>query len=390
MAFGNREKGKRKAQRNHIGEIGCHLKMTGAVLKQIFARIATARSLKTYMLNTFRKRCGILLYHYAGKQVPYYGFSKPTLSLGDFETDIKFLKQYFEFVSLADVLKSSNPERQNKKPKIAMTFDDGFDIVSSGALGLLEKHEIPVTFFLISGCIGNRAMMWRHKISAIISERGEGVFTEKYIALLEGNRQVGFSRTQELLDDCLQNLKTHEKDEFVDALWKISDMPPIDDYLALHHPYLDETQISELINNGHTIGLHSKTHPHFKDIKLRQILYEVVKPAGWLKRRFGVTHMPFSYPFGWRMRPEFEKLLVKEGILSCILGVSGISRKSCPPWRLERADCEKGIGFSVFGKDIAVFHFGTFETFRNQCYFMMAVILFKSHCDLMRTWKSYE
>jgi peptidoglycan/xylan/chitin deacetylase (PgdA/CDA1 family) len=327
--------------------------MTAAVLKQILARIATARYLRTYMRNTVRKRYGILFYHYAGNKVPYFGFSRPTLSLRDLETDIKCLKQYFEFVSLANILESPNPEHQNKRPKISMTFDDGFDIVSSGALDLLDKYGIPVTFFLITGCIGNKSMMWRHKMSAIISERGEGFFVKNYRTLSTGNRrQLGSLRTQELLDDSLQNLGINEKEEFVDELWEISDMPPIDDYLALHKPYLDETQITDLITNGHTIGLHSQTHPNFKNIKTREILDEVVQPAALLKRRFGLTQVPFSYPFGWRMRPEFEKLLFQEGILSCILGVSGISRKGCPIWRLERADCEKGIGFSVFGKTL--------------------------------------
>ena len=79
---------------------------------------------------------------------------KLAVNLKNFEEQLIYLKNNFEIKSAL-----SRPE-ENTRPAIILTFDDGYTNHLTNALPLLEKYQIPATFFITSNFIGEKYYYW--------------------------------------------------------------------------------------------------------------------------------------------------------------------------------------------------------------------------------------
>jgi peptidoglycan/xylan/chitin deacetylase (PgdA/CDA1 family) len=140
------------------------------------------------------------------------------------------------------------------------------------------------------------------------------------------------------------------KDELADALWDACDMPPLAEYLDEHRPYLTREQLATWLADGHSVGLHTATHPDCSRLDADGVRAEILDPARRLSVELGVAPLYFSFPFGRRCRPELEPLLERDGLLGCALGIRGFSPSGTSAMRLERASIEGDMRFSVYGK----------------------------------------
>ncbi|NLY12536.1 MAG: polysaccharide deacetylase family protein [Gammaproteobacteria bacterium] len=78
-----------------------------------------------------------------------------------FDNLIFFLKKHFNIVDLETALSMS----KDTKPKITITFDDGWKDNISLAYPILKKHQIPATIFLSTNYIGQTQGFWWESIS---------------------------------------------------------------------------------------------------------------------------------------------------------------------------------------------------------------------------------
>jgi peptidoglycan/xylan/chitin deacetylase (PgdA/CDA1 family) len=70
-----------------------------------------------------------------------------------FEEHIKFLKDNFVMTSVTEVLRTASEAKDKDAYRVAITFDDGFRIVMSDCLEMLNKYEIKATFFVPTGFV---------------------------------------------------------------------------------------------------------------------------------------------------------------------------------------------------------------------------------------------
>lgn len=82
------------------------------------------------------------------------------LLFSQFEKHLVYLKKHFNVVPLNAMF--SNPSvSRNKKKNIAITFDDGYRNNLTVALPILEKHQLPATFFIATEGLEERNyLMW--------------------------------------------------------------------------------------------------------------------------------------------------------------------------------------------------------------------------------------
>jgi peptidoglycan/xylan/chitin deacetylase (PgdA/CDA1 family) len=81
-----------------------------------------------------------------GRVVAFHEIHDPGL----FRSKLIWLKESYHVVSLGDLL--SNPD--GDKPRVAITFDDGYSSWHEVAAPILEELEIPAVFFVCSGFVG--------------------------------------------------------------------------------------------------------------------------------------------------------------------------------------------------------------------------------------------
>jgi peptidoglycan/xylan/chitin deacetylase (PgdA/CDA1 family) len=212
---------------------------------------------------------------------------------------------------------------------------------------------VSTTAFVITSCVGNKNLMWRNQLSAIRfsvdAERFVGAFNAAAPAW--GQNPV---RDVDAIMIASMRWPMANKEERAAHLWEACGLPSLADYLDEHKPYMTWDDLDIWVSRGHSVGLHTHTHPICADLDAAQVDDEIVKPSATLKEKYGVDEVPFSYPFGIRLPSKTEKALFQDNTIQCALGARGSSPIGTPAYQLERADVENGLAFPVFGKRLTL------------------------------------
>ena len=123
--------------------------------------------------SRFKKGGRIVLYHRIASvsRDPHDLCVSPEV----FEEHLKYFSSKYELVSLEEIGMRSSLDLLSGK-ELAVTFDDGYRDNLENALPLLEKYQVPVTIFVTTGCLGERASSsWDREYS----EKDRGVFLSK-------------------------------------------------------------------------------------------------------------------------------------------------------------------------------------------------------------------
>ncbi|KKR30453.1 hypothetical protein A2715_04515 [Candidatus Woesebacteria bacterium RIFCSPHIGHO2_01_FULL_39_32] len=127
----------------------------------------------------------VLCYHDVGNSNWEFIVTK-----NNFKKQINFLVKKFNVVGLREILKSNNLGR---KPRVAITFDDGLSGVYKNAFPILEKLGVPATVFLIRGNLGTTGYMHITQIKKLIKsgwEIGYHTASHKDLTKLTGNALI--------------------------------------------------------------------------------------------------------------------------------------------------------------------------------------------------------
>jgi hypothetical protein len=202
---------------------------------------------------------------------------------------------------------------------------------------------------VITDCIGNRHLMWRHKVSAALNLAGAATAVPAFNRMRSAPRSPSVASPEELLRASLK-WPPEKKDELADAFWQACSLPPVDDFLSEHRPYFDWDGLEAWLATGSSVGLHTRTHPDCSQLSAEGLEDEIGNGARELRDRLGLTKVPFSFPFGRRAPDAAIERFVAEGTISCALGIRGSSPRGTPAHRLERAELEEGSGFELYGR----------------------------------------
>jgi hypothetical protein len=276
---------------------------------------------------------------------PIGGFS----TLRELRAVLEELKQHFHLVPLNAILSGCSCDHE--LPIGTLTLDDGLDAFQSGIFDLINDLEIPSTCFVVTSCIGNRIIMWQHRLKLIEARNGLRSIIQALNTIVQiPNGYPVISSAGEIVN-FLKRWPPGLKEEFVEAVWTACNMPSPARYLE-YRPYMEWEDLELWLAAGHEVGLHTASHPFCSQLDEDALEAELVTPACDLIRRCGQAQIPVSYPFGDRPTPRIEKNLASRGMFSCLLGISGPSRKGCSPFALERMSLECGIDDGVFGRGL--------------------------------------
>lgn len=112
-----------------------------------------------------------------------------------FEHLLVWLKRHFDCVPLMEILQPG--AKRSERPKVALTFDDGWRDNALNAFPLLQKHQVPASIFLSTDFIGSRQRFWWESIGETLwNSHGEHARKQ----LIDCLQQVG-RPLPPLLDD---------------------------------------------------------------------------------------------------------------------------------------------------------------------------------------------
>src|ERR1035441_8325455 len=110
-----------------------------------------------WCFNALSRPAVVLLYH----RISDHSSDPQMLSVSraNFEQHLRLIRGEFAPVSLADLIECSQRGSIPRRA-VVLTFDDGYFDNLEFALPLLEKYDIPATFYVTSGQVGSREAFW--------------------------------------------------------------------------------------------------------------------------------------------------------------------------------------------------------------------------------------
>lgn len=104
----------------------------------------------------FRGRAVIVLFHRVDDR---YQGNPITRTRAEFERFIRFFRQYFDVVTLSELLEALR-SGQDLSGKLVVTFDDGYRDNAEVAAPIMERHGVRGCFFVATDFIGTDATPW--------------------------------------------------------------------------------------------------------------------------------------------------------------------------------------------------------------------------------------
>ncbi|WP_421894930.1 polysaccharide deacetylase family protein [Marinoscillum sp.] len=215
------------------------------------------------------------------------------ISIRKFEQEIVLLKKHFKVVDLETLLHS--PLRTDAL-EVAITFDDGYENNYTMARPILEKYQVPATFFISrpQGC--GYDILWADLIDMGVNEAPDEVM----IGGVDFHKIQGQHRNSEGLD--LKTLCARGSRTFLDEVYRtflpytgFMQKPEMAPYWKL----LSEDQIRDLSNHDlFKIGAHGLMHSSIHLLSLEEAGRELSGSKSILEEIIQKPVNYFAYPHG--------------------------------------------------------------------------------------------
>ena len=215
-----------------------------------------------------------------------------------FATQLRWLAQSWRFITPGQFTAMIRGDEPIQGRNLLLTFDDGFASNRQVAERVLNPMGIQAMFFVVSAFM----------------DLGDGDDYRVFIA-----RHIWLGRSPEA----------------VPAHWR----------------NMTWADLTYLLETGHTIGAHTRTHARLSEVKeSNELEAEIKGSADMLEHKLGVKVNHFSYTFGNLVSFSPAALAVARRRFNFIYtGLRGDNARSVPPWALRRDPMAAGDTLGLVG-----------------------------------------
>jgi peptidoglycan/xylan/chitin deacetylase (PgdA/CDA1 family) len=212
------------------------------------------------------------------------------------EKHIAYLKKNFDLIPFPGPAKAA---ARNRKPAIALSFDDGFRNNAEVVAPILRRYAAPATFFVCTRHARAGQYLWFSHLQALEKHfRGNGFhFHGEFIDMSSAKRTESMAR----LRRHLLALRPHPA-----AMYKEmrDGLPPVEDFaeprdVRQHYAGLTEEQVGELSRDPlFSVGAHTEDHPFLSHCDRDEATTQLARNKAWIERITGKACDVVAYPSG--------------------------------------------------------------------------------------------
>ncbi len=291
------------------------------------------------LLKKFRNRIQILLYHRVANVT-----SDPQMlcvTPDKFYDQMKFLKKNYNIISLSSInqlLKNHTIPRNS----VVITFDDGYQDNLINAIPILEEHNLPATFFITSGYIGENKEFYQEALNRIFFLEKQipktlnikvNQIEHQYLELdQENQKKAAYTALHKALRSEKNDTRKSVIKELID--WSGACQKPLIDYKNLTFSEIKQISQKSLFE----IGAHSVNHPVLSGLNENKQRVEIVNSKIHLEKIIEKDVTSFAYPYGTidSYNVDTINILRENNFLLCCSNYSGLIDKNTSRYELPR------------------------------------------------------
>lgn len=243
-----------------------------------------------------------------------------------FARQLEWLKTRFQVVDLAQLLQSRSPpehqDNENKVPRAAITFDDGFADNLSMGLPVLQDLGLPATIFMIYGLIGDKRGFHHHEVARYVASEPDSNLFEPF------NR---IRRPREKLKKIIRYLK------------ELPDSAPAEGFERARAEnradrFLDEGELQQLAASGISIQSHTVSHRPLSQLAGDILNRELVDAKTGLEALIQKPVDFLAYPIGRRddYNAQSIEAVKQAGYQAAFTALSGVFDQGTNAWEIPR------------------------------------------------------
>jgi peptidoglycan/xylan/chitin deacetylase (PgdA/CDA1 family) len=251
-----------------------------------------------------------------------------------------FAAQLEELVRTREPSTLSDLSMPSRRPRVVVTFDDGYRDNLDNALPIATAKGVPLTVFVTSGMLGDQKGFWWDRLAALLRGRPPGtdeislVIDQDVVRIPLGGR--GDEKDLDTVRGRLMSLPVRDIEGALDAVsaqWSVPSTAPPDARALTAEEFLELAK-SELV----TIGAHTVDHVRLRGRSSDEQRQTIETSRKGLERFLdrSVTH--FAYPFGGS--DDFDDDTVEAvraaGFETACTTLPGSAALSADPFRLPR------------------------------------------------------
>ena len=252
---------------------------------------------------------------------------KPNVSATpqDFDRQLDYLAEWFNVVSLKDIVDWLDGRKQLPPFAALITFDDGYLDNYTSAFPLLRKHNFPALIFLTTGHIGTDApFYWDMAAYCFVhTQRDHLTFPDERV-----ERWSNAEQREQVSKHWIEFMKTlpqAEKQVYVQNLPTLLGVAiPAGFFQSL---MMDWEQVREMQKSGIEFGAHTVHHPILTRIPVEQVQAEVIGSKSRIEGELREPVLGFAYPNGQAadLNEGIEKIVADSGIRAAFTLLNGPS-----------------------------------------------------------------
>jgi peptidoglycan/xylan/chitin deacetylase (PgdA/CDA1 family) len=255
---------------------------------------------------------------------------KPNVSATpqDFDLQLDYLANWYNVVSLKDIVDWLDGRKELPPFAALITFDDGYLDNYTSAFPLLHKYNFPALIFLTTGHIGTDAPFYWDMAAYCFAHTQSEHLTFPDGRVEHWSNPAQRERVSKDWIEFMKTLPHEEKQIYVENLPVLLGVSiPARFFQNL---MMNWDQVREMQKGGIEFGAHTVNHPILTRISLEQVRSEVVESKSRIEEKLGQPVLGFAYPNGQAtdLNESIEKLVADSGIRAAFTLLNGPTSQS--------------------------------------------------------------
>jgi glycosyltransferase involved in cell wall biosynthesis/peptidoglycan/xylan/chitin deacetylase (PgdA/CDA1 family) len=271
------------------------------------------------------------------------------LRASDFTSQMRFLKDHYEIVPIAEAARRIVQHEPFDGPTACVTLDDGYLNNMTVAAPILERMAIPATIYLATGMIGTDQIHWTARLEQAMFRSARAMLDVSDLGLrrypLGPHTASSFVR----LVARLYRLTEEPRQRILTVIQTRLGTSPLVDFSQFQMMSWDD--VRTLFANGLIdFGGHTVNHQIVEPLNDDELETEIGGSVEEVRRQTNCVSSTFAYPNGTPtdFDERAERVLRDHQVLAAVSTIEGINDSSSPPYALRRITIGSGMSIEEF------------------------------------------